>query len=63
MAVPPVVVPTPGVAKIVKLGGETLLVIEVRNGNAVAEGEYDIKAIKSAPTGPGGAGDCVVAMN
>jgi hypothetical protein len=55
---PPANVPTPGVAKIVKLGTETLLVVEVQNGAQVAEGQWVITAITANPSGPAGAGDC-----
>ncbi|MBY4616151.1 hypothetical protein [Rhizobium redzepovicii] len=55
--------PNVGDAKIVKLGKDTVLVIEVKNGEQVAEGAYTIKAINVASSGVGGAGDCVVQFN
>ena len=55
--------PTLGTAKVVKLGEDTVLIVEVTNAGEVAEGEYVIKAIKASPKGPGGAGDCVIQIN
>ena len=60
---PPADTPTPGVAKIVKLGAETLLVIEVQNGDQVAEGQYDIKAITASQAGPSGADTCIIQIS
>lgn len=50
-----------GVAKIVTLGQDKVLIVEV-NSDA-AEGEYVIDSIKANPVGPAGAGDCGVQFN
>lgn len=39
----------PGVSKIVKLDGTTILMMEVTNGAALPEGEYTVTAITANP--------------
>jgi hypothetical protein len=52
-----------GVAKVVKLGKETLLVATVTAETAVPEGEYVITVITANPSGtPSGAG-CGIQVN
>lgn len=53
----PASVAKPGVSKIVKLGEETLLITQIENGDAVAEGPIDVRAIEAVPvaSGPSGA--------
>jgi hypothetical protein len=51
--------PTPGVARIVKLGAETLLITRIESGQGVPEGEYEVRAIAAVPVeGPSGADIC-----
>lgn len=49
-------VETVGVAKVVQLGADKVLIVELKSD--APEGEYVIKAIEAIPTGPGGAGIC-----
>lgn len=49
-----------GVAKIVKLGEDTILVIELTEAEDLAEGEVKIEAITALLTGPSGATVCGV---
>jgi hypothetical protein len=54
---------TVGVAKVVKLGGDTLLIVDVDPTQEFPEGEYSITRIKAVPKdggGPGGASDWCV---
>lgn len=49
-----------GVARVIKLGGDTILVAQV-NIDA-PDGEYIIDLIKTTFVGPAGAGECTVAI-
>ncbi|MEO8095093.1 MAG: hypothetical protein ABI632_09180 [Pseudolysinimonas sp.] len=51
--------PAPGVARIVKLGAETLLITRIEGGADLPDGEFKVKAIAVVPDeGPSGAGIC-----
>ncbi len=52
--------PSLGVAKIVKLGPETLLVVDVKNGGEIPEGDVAVKSIEALPIDSeiSGAGIC-----
>ncbi|CAI7980989.1 hypothetical protein FRAHR75_940025 [Frankia sp. Hr75.2] len=41
--------PKPGVARIVKLGAETLLIAPIENGQDVPEDDYTINKIEAVP--------------
>ncbi|HHQ4051908.1 TPA: hypothetical protein ACSP0P_002699 [Citrobacter freundii] len=48
-----------GEAKVIQLGSQKMLVVEIEND--APEGEYKIQIIKGNPTGPTGAGlGCVI---
>jgi hypothetical protein len=52
-------VAVPGVARIVKLGAETLLITRVESGADIPDGEYEVRAIAVVPAeGPSGADVC-----
>jgi hypothetical protein len=45
---------TVGVTKIVKLGSDTLLIVDVNPAQDIAEGEYTIESIKVVPKAKAG---------